>query len=163
MLKLYQTENVRVYEKLKKFLPENTEIKRTENGKPYADGICFSITHSGDTALFAISEKPVGIDAEKIRKRNFSSLLNRFTTREQREINGDAAEFLRHWVVREAYIKMLGGTLAHDLKRLEYFGGELFCDGKKPDCNILLASSENFIYAVCAQCEIPQNIVTEII
>lgn len=163
MLKIYQTQNVRVYEKLKNFLPKNTEIKRTENGKPYADGICFSLTHSGDTALFAISDKPIGIDAEIIKSRNFSSVVKRFTERERAEIDGSLTEFLRHWVIKEAYIKMLGGTLAHDLKKLEYFKGELFCNGEKTDCNIYHTVSDEIVYAVCAQCEIPQNIITEAI
>ena len=157
MIALYVTENERVYEKLKSLLPENSEIKRTENGKPYTDGVYFSITHTGDTALIAVSDCPVGIDAEIVQKHKFSGVLKRFTPREQSEI-GDTAEFLRHWVVKEAYIKLIGGTLAHDLKRLEYFGGELFYNGLKTNCNILCASSDGLIYCVCAQGEIPQNL-----
>ena len=163
MIKIYRTKNEGVYEKLKSLLPENLEIKRTENGKPYAEGVHFSVTHTGDTALFAISDRPVGIDAEIVKDRPFSSVLKRFTAREQSEIGGNSLEFLKHWVVKEAYIKMLGGTLAHDLKRLEYFGGELFCDGVKTDCNILCSSSDNLVYCICTQCEIPINLKLDII
>ena len=162
MIKLYQTENERVYEKLKSLLPEGSEIKRTENGKPYTGGICFSLTHTGNAALIAVSDNHVGIDAEIQKERNISSVLKRFTAREQSEIS-NFADFLRHWVVREAYIKMVGGTLAHDLKRLEFFGGELFLDGVKVDCNILCSSSADLIYAICAYDEIPKSLKMEII
>ena len=163
MLKLYRTENERVYEKLKGLLPENSEIKRTENGKPYTDGIYFSITHTGDTALIAISDCPVGIDAEIVKKRRILSVLKRFTAREQAEIGTNTVEFLKHWVVKEAYIKLLGGTLAHDLKGLEYFGGVLTVVGKKASCNIFCASTADLVYCVCAECEIPRNLKIEII
>ena len=155
MIKIYRTKNEKIYEKLKSLLPD-CEIKRTENGKPYTDGIFFSITHTGDTALIAISDCPVGIDAEILKERHFSSVLKRFTPREQSEI-GTTAEFLKHWVVKEAYIKLIGGTLAHDLNRLEYFNGLLHCDGLKADCNIL-CSADDLVYAVCALCEIPENL-----
>ena len=158
MIELYRTQNERVYEKLKSLLNTNSEIKKTENGKPYIDGFNFSVTHTGDTALIAISDKPVGIDAEIIKERDFSSVLKRFTPREQTEIDGDTVKFLKNWVVKEAYIKMLGGTLSHNLKRLEYFEGVLLDGGKKSDCNILCSFSGDLIYAVCTQSEIPQNL-----
>ena len=163
MSKLYRTKNERLYEKLKRLLPADCEIKRTENGKPYTDGICFSFTHTGDTALIAISDCPVGIDAEIVKERNFSSVLKRFTPREQAETGDRISGFLKNWVTKEAYIKLIGGTLAHDLKRLEYFGGELFYNGLKVNCNIFSASTADLVYCVCAECEIPRNLKIELI
>ena len=163
MIELYLTENNRIYEKLTSLLPPGSEIKRTENGKPYTDGINFSITHTGDTAIIAISDMPVGIDAEIRRERPVSSTLNRFTAREQAEIGGHTIEFLRHWVVKEAYIKLIGGTIAHDLKRLEYFKGELFSDGVKVNCNILCTALDDLIYCVCSEEEIPRNLKLKMI
>ena len=163
MIKLYKTKNERVHEKLESLLPAHHEIKRTENGKPYTDGICFSLTHTGGSALFALSDLPVGIDAEEIKKRNFSSVLKRFSARERAEIGENSVEFLRHWVVKEAYIKMVGGTLAHDLKNLEYFGGALYSNGIKTCCNILCSSLDDLIYCVCAQDKIPQNLKIQLI
>ena len=163
MLELYRTTNERVYEKLKNLLPDGCEIKRTKNGKPYTDGVCFSITHTADIALIAVSDLPVGVDAEIVKERGYFSVLKRFTPREQAEIGENTLEFLKHWVVKEAYIKLIGGTLAHDLKRLEYFGGELFCDGVKANCDSLCSVSEDFVYCVCSQCEIPKNLQIKII
>lgn len=163
MIKLYRTKNERVYEKLKSLLPEHSEITRTENGKPYTDDIHFSITHTGGIALIAISDRPVGVDAEIVRERDFLSVLKRFTPREQAEIGANSVEFLRHWVVKEAFIKLTNGTLAHDLKRLEYFGGELSVDGGKPACNILCTSSGDLIYCVCAESGISKYLKLETI
>ena len=162
MIKLYRTKNERVHEKLKSLLPARCKIERTENGKPYADGIFFSLTHTADVALIALSDCEIGIDAETMRERPFSSVLKRFTDREQREIE-DTADFLTHWVVKEAYIKMIGGTLAHDLKRLEFFGGELYIDGLKADCGIFCSALNGLIFCVCANCKIPQTLNFEII
>ena len=158
MIELYTTQNKHVYDKLRSLLHTDSEIKKTENGKPYIDGFNFSVTHSGDTALIAIADSPIGIDAEIIKERNISSVLKRFTLREQAEISGDTVKFSENWVVKEAYIIMLGGTLAHGLKRLEYFGGKIYDGGKIPDCNILCSSFDGLIYAVCSESEIPQDI-----
>ena len=163
MITLYRTENKQIYEKLKLLLPADSQINRTENGKPHTDGICFSITHTGDTALIAISDLPIGIDAEIVRERSFSSVLKSFTAREQTEIGENITTFLMHWVVKEAYIKLTGGMLAHDLKRLEYYGGKLYCDGAETNCNMLCSSSDDLIYCVCAECEIPPNLKMEIL
>ena len=162
MIKLYRTKNERVYEKLILLLPVGSKINKTENGKPYTDGVHFSLTHTGDIALIAISDSPVGIDAEIIKERNFASVAKRFTAREQSEISS-LSEFLRHWVVKEAYIKLTGGTLAHDLKMLEYYGGQLFYNGLKVDCNIICASSADFVYAICTHDDIQKSLKMEII
>ncbi len=159
MIELYATANERVYGKLKSLLNTDEPIKRGKNGKPYTDGASFSVTHTADTALIAISDKPVGIDAEIIRERKSVSIIKRLTARERAEIKGSSLEFLKNWIVKEAYIKMLGGTLAHDFKRLEYFEGVLLCDGLKPECNIRCAVYGGLVYAVCAESEIPQSIV----
>lgn len=153
MLKLYKTQNERVYDKIKALL-NVSEIKRTQNGKPYTEesDVHFSVTHTDGAALIAVSDSPVGIDAEKITERRYDAVLKRFSPREQAEIN-DSTALLKNWVVKEAYIKMLGGTLAHDLKRLEYADGRLLCDGEKVSCAVLIAVCDGIIYAVCTETE----------
>ena len=42
-------------------------ICREENGKPYAAEGYFSISHSGERVVCAVSENPVGVDVEQIR------------------------------------------------------------------------------------------------
>ena len=56
------------------------EMLYNEHGKPYLEhGPCFSISHSGNTAVLAVSENEIGADIEKLRtpdiriaKRSFS-------------------------------------------------------------------------------------------
>ena len=54
---------------------------------------------------------------------------------------------------------MLGATLAHELKRLEYFGGELFADGNKTECKIFCNETDGLVYAVCAHEDINRNFI----
>lgn len=151
MFKLYTTKNERVYEKVKEVCQIDCEIKRTENGKPYFEGdpVFFSVSHTGETALIAVCDRAVGVDAEIIKQRDFNAILKRFTAREQDEIALDTLAFLKNWTAKEAYIKLLGGTLAEDLKRLEYFDGVLCCDGIKADCTLFCAVSDGLVYTVC--------------
>lgn len=141
MTEIHLFKNENIYNKLENLLSEKlgrgVEIKRTENGKPYAEGnpLFFSITHSGGHALAALSDKPVGADMEAYKKKQYPAVLSRFSERERAEINCEK-DFLFHWTAREAFIKMLGGTLAQYFRRLEYFGGALYLDGVQQNLRI---------------------------
>lgn len=169
MLKLYWTKNETVDKKTELLLARNMggnfEIKRTPRGKPYIEGnpLYFSITHSKSFAAIAVSECPVGVDMELFGDRKFESVLSRFSERERVEINGNPLLFLKNWVSKEAYIKMTGGTLARDLKRLEYFEETLYLDGKKTHCGLkILPFSDKGLIAVCtAKPDILKDIVYE--
>ena len=155
MLEIYITANKYVHKKVKIAIARHIcwsfTINFTENGKPYVEGdpLFFSISHSKNTAVFALSDKPVGIDLEFIDgKRKVESIISRFTDREKSEIKGNLPLFYENWVVKEAYIKFIGGTIAYDLKHLEYADKLLYSDGKKLDCNINLLYPENGV--ICA-------------
>ena len=87
--------------------PEKLEFSYTEKGKPLTAGACFSISHSGDLVGCAVSERPVGLDVERIRTA---------PTRLRRELDCEGksdAEFFRLWTKREALIKCCGKTVAN--------------------------------------------------
>lgn len=128
----------------------NYEIKRGENGKPYIDGnpVFFSISHSGNEGVILVSDRPCGVDLELMRPRKHGAVFNRFTEREKNEIGGGLTPFLINWVAKEAYIKYLGGSVTM-IKRLEYFGRALYCDGVKADCKIEINVTSDAVYAVC--------------
>lgn len=139
MLEYYISTAKSVHDELKTQLDRHIcgsyEILRTENSKPYIKGnpVYFSLSHSGETGIFAISDKPVGLDFEILKPREFQSVLSRFTKREQIEIGGDLNKFLINWVAKEAYIKLIGGKVFEDLKNLEFFEGKLYYFGmEKP-------------------------------
>jgi len=88
------------------------EILRTENGKPYFEGLpChFSISHSGNMALIAISDSEIGVDIQlhsgsKQNPRLFSEQM--------------LAEFGYYdgWVLRESVFKLCGNG---SLRNMEF-------------------------------------------
>lgn len=143
---------------LKSHLQAPFEIKRTENGKPYIEGnpLFFSITHSGDRALVAISNVPVGVDLEVFNTKKYSAVLESFSANEKLEILSDS-DFLFHWTAREAFIKMRGGTLAEDLKRIEFLNGEIYFDGIKQTCEIQRHNLGFGVAAVCVEINCKPN------
>ncbi len=134
MTEIYVVKAEEVYARLEKILFESLgvlpQIKRTENGKPYLEGdpLFFSISHSGTKAVIALSQFPVGVDLELYKNKMHTPITDRFSDREQCEILCEK-DFLIHWTVREAYIKMLGGTLSENLKSTAYYGGKVYYDG----------------------------------
>lgn len=161
MLEIYWTKRENVHRKveilLERKLGKNLEIKRTENGKPYIVGnpLYFSVSHSSGRAMIALCDKPVGVDLEIYDKdgrlKNFKHVLSRFSEREQKWIDGSFVFFFLSWVSKEAYVKMIGGTLAHDLQRLEFYDYNLYCDGKKIDGQAVMAHFTAGTYALCAE------------
>lgn len=158
MIELCWTKNKDVYAKLKVLLARKLgykpEILRTANGKPYIEGnpLFFSISHSRDHAVIALCDKPIGVDIEFYDgERNISHVLARFSKEEREEIGDCKPYFYINWMIKEAYIKMVGGTLAHDLKRLEYYNRKLYVDGKESGCSVgAYAHFSAGLYALCS-------------
>jgi len=154
MLRLYFTDNIDVREKLNNILcamlGKPYEIKTAAAGKPFIEGnpLFFSVSHSGGRAVIAISDKPVGVDAEILSERKYASILKRFTSAERAEINS-VRDFLIHWVVREAYAKFCGDGIFKKFKRLEYAGGELKDNGKAVSYIITVNEKDGLVYALC--------------
>lgn len=91
---------------------ENVTFKRTQKGKPYTESVDveFSISHSGDIVVCAVSDNPVGIDIEKIREVNLNVAKRLFTPDEQEYIfeKNSKQRFFEVWTKKEAYVKLLG-------------------------------------------------------
>ena len=93
------------------------EIIKSKKGKPYFKNekeIYFSLSHSGNIALCAVSDKEVGADIQlmgefndKICKKYFSHSEAQYvfsaSTKEEKE-----KRFFRIWSLKEAYVKMTG-------------------------------------------------------
>lgn len=158
MIEIYLCESANIHEKLNGVLKgkigSEFEILKGEKGKPYIDGYpChFSLSHSEDYGMFAISDNNVGLDFEFFehgKVKEFPHIVSRLTLNEQMEIGGSTVRFLQNWVCKEAYIKYMGETLASYLSRLEYYGGYMYLDGKKQDCKIKHFITFCGIFAVC--------------
>ena len=94
-----------------------------EYGKPYLPNypdVHFNISHSGEYVACAVSDKPVGVDIQKIGECN-SDVAERVCNEkelEQIENSSDkASEFTKLWTQKEAVLKMYGtGIASGDIK-----------------------------------------------
>jgi len=85
------------------------EINKTPEGKPFFPGepdIHFSLSHSRTHVLCAIGSSPVGADIESPRIVN-SRTAAYFGSPEELAL----FDPLELWVLKESYIKLIGGTL----------------------------------------------------
>ena len=86
---------------------ENFEIKRTPNGKPYTEGVEFSLSHTDGLTVCAVSDAPVGADCEKVRSiNNKERILARFVKIEAENIADK--EFFEKWTTFESRVKLFG-------------------------------------------------------
>lgn len=99
------------------FPGELPEIAIGERGKPYFVDSCwhFSISHTQRHAFCALSERPVGIDAEET-DRNINLKLAEKILSPGEKVQFDAAEdkrlaLLKFWVLKEAAAKLSGEGL----------------------------------------------------
>ena len=84
-------------------------IEKTPNGKPFfpgLPGVHFSLSHSATHVLCAISNEPVGVDIESPRHIN-ERTARYFCSPDEASL----FDPLDLWVLKESYIKLLGGTL----------------------------------------------------
>ena len=109
----------------KYFGDEDPKFLLNDFGKPFVDkeGIFFNISHSKGRVACAVSDRPVGIDIEKLTEKSDTDIKN-FAKRyfveneiallEKEEYS--ALAFYKIWTRKEAYSKMLGSALSRNLK-----------------------------------------------
>lgn len=133
-------------------LSQPFEILKTENGKPYVEGnpLHFSLSHSGGRGIIALSDTPIGVDFEIFKDKPRTSVINRFSAREQAEIANER-DFLKHWTAREAYVKLYGLKIAETWKRIEFFSGKLYLDGQLESVKLRYYCFAFGIAAVCCE------------
>lgn len=95
----------------------------SEYEKPYLSNypdVHFNISHSGEYVVCAVSDKPIGVDIQKIGEYN-SDVAKRVCNEkelEQIENSSDkASKFTKLWTQKEAVLKMYGiGIASGDIK-----------------------------------------------
>lgn len=137
---------------------ESIIIERNSLGKPVlASGAAhFNISHSFERVVCAVSEKPVGVDIEKIRPfrrgvvtRFFSESEAGYIERAESE-NEACKRFYELWTLKEAYVKMTGEGLK-DLKKVSIAvkNGSVSSD---TGCSFTLSYEEDgYVIAVCSR------------
>jgi 4'-phosphopantetheinyl transferase len=106
--------------------PDEVPLTRTPEGKPQLPpgrGPAFSLSHTAGLAVIAVTAREaVGVDIELATRRTPQAVMRRALTDEELQAiqRLPAAErdeaFLRHWTVKEAYLKALGTGLAAGLR-----------------------------------------------
>ncbi len=97
-------------------------LKTTENGRLEIDSPCselrFNLSHSNNYIVLGVSPKPIGIDIEYIKNRNYLDIAEYFFTQKEFEslknISHDVFGqrlFYYYWTAKEAFIKCNGATL----------------------------------------------------
>ena len=93
------------------------EIAKTPRGKPFfpdRPDVHFSLSHSRTHVLCAISAFPVGADIES--PRHISRSAMRFFCSPEELLLFDPLDL---WVLKESYLKLLGGTLP-DIRKMRF-------------------------------------------
>lgn len=132
-------------------------IAVNENGKPYLSERPewhFSLSHSGNWAVCALSDAPIGVDVEQYRDKEFLSLADRFFTREEYERLRQCPKseretlFFRLWTEKESLLKAAGTGLS----------GLSQCETLIGDYAFRSYPLDGYALAVCTTGEFPQRI-----
>ena len=98
-------------------------LERTEYGKPYIKGypkLYFNLSHSGEYAVIAYGDRPVGIDIQKARdvKEAFARRIMNEAEYSGQDVPDmtDSKEICRIWTIKEAYSKLIGIGLSYDFR-----------------------------------------------
>lgn len=123
------------------------EITCGEAGKPaLAGGPEFSLSHSRERVLCALSDEPVGADLQQLRPYN-PALVRRFFSKEEaawlEEQQEQDLAFSLLWSLKESYVKFLGSGIAET--HLDSFTVRVLPDGRA----WIDGSSVKLWYAVC--------------
>lgn len=97
------------------------EIEVSKEGKPFIKGneVFFSVSHSDDLCMVALSHKEIGFDVQHLRKlkcdvagRFFHPKDNEYLT----DITGDRnSEVARMWAVKESFVKLDGRGIGYGM------------------------------------------------
>ena len=114
----------RMYEELTG--EEMPPIAIGRRGKPYftRGDLHFSISHTERHVFCALSERPIGIDAEETDRKIDPRIGRRYLSEtEQKRLNNapdQNAALLRLWVLKEAYAKLTGRGVGNWLKNTDF-------------------------------------------
>lgn len=101
-------------------LLHNLQLEKKQNGKPYfrkADMPYVSLSHSGEYAVCAFSDKEVGVDIQEQKEKPFIQIAKRICHAKE-PMPGNPADFYDLWAVKEACVKCTGEGLSKDFREL---------------------------------------------
>ena len=145
------------------------EISRGEGGKPrIAGGPEFSLSHSGERVLCALSDEAVGADIQQLRPYK-PALVRRFFTAEEGAWLEEQRErdlaFSLLWSLKESYVKLLGSGIAGG--HLDSFTVRIAPDGRAwvdgSNVKLWYAVCDGYVMAVCSRAYAAPDTIKELI
>jgi 4'-phosphopantetheinyl transferase len=135
--------------------PKPEDWAAGEYGKPYLrniNGIHFNISHSGNMAMCALHERPVGADIELVKPYR-RGLEQKIMSESERQVYyrcTDKTKVLYQiWTLKESYLKYTGRGLGA-LREITIIPGEVI-NSNVPGCRFALIDSiPGYQSAVCA-------------
>lgn len=100
------------------------ELDFGNHGKPMLTNhsdVHFNMSHCNEAAVCAISDHPVGIDAESIRTYDQDLIERTMNKNEQKLIANSLTpceEFIRLWTMKESVLKLTGKGISDDLHKV---------------------------------------------
>ena len=138
------------------------QVLAEENGKPYLQGlpVHFSLSHSGEYVLCAISSQSVGCDIQQIKQPDLKLARRYFSSGEVKLLESAPELFYRLWVLKESLGKALGCGLNESILRQEFdlTGTKPTLKGK-PELFFREFSLPNYRCAVCSQTPVFSEII----
>ncbi len=123
---------------------EGLAFTRDASGKWRAEGVEFSLAHSGGVVAVALARIPVGVDVEVLDAERFSRLFAEKILTEGERRRGEGESALKKcvlWTKKEAIFKCMGGKV---------FRPENIESDALPVCSALLSGEKNFFLSVAA-------------
>ena len=113
-------------------ITEIPELVIGEHGKPYLKDypeIFFNMSHSDTRVICAVSDSPVGVDIQDIRKITPSAAKKFLTDEELKSCDlSDISGLCRIWCIKESYGKLTGKGFAEGFG--SFSAGSLISDGR---------------------------------
>lgn len=119
-------------------------ISYLPSGKPVAENLFVSISHSNGRCAVCVSEKEIGIDIEKIAYRDFDKIVRKIFGEKEREYYGNNKSpqvFYEIWTRKEAYSKISGEGIREIMRATDTFS----IDGYEFKTQI----QDGFVLTVC--------------
>ena len=106
---------------------ENIRFEKNEKGKWLSDSLCFSLSHTDRVVAVAVSDRPVGVDVEAVRRHREGLETHILTESERIELCGLDTDssweyIIKKWTQKESIFKVYkkGGFLPRETDTHEY-------------------------------------------
>lgn len=150
---------------------DSAEVYYNNRGKPFIKGLpeemYISVTTADEVMVVVFSDKPVGIDGERLtrfendareKKPDYITLAERFFTGEEaeyvREGSVEGEQFANVWVRKEAYVKYTGKGLS-DFANFSVVDGSKFLSKVNgvpiKKLNVVFPGSNDYLFIIAGE------------